>query len=380
VTFERFCPPELIRKHFQQDRIIMFRNGSEILYGGLGGDEDLERIKSTEFGWFAIDEATEVVEDMFMLLSSRLRWILPDGRSPRYTAFLASNPEPGWVKGKFVDRHIEGYAFIKALPRDNPYLPADYDAKLRKDWPDEWVRRYLDGSWDVFSGQVYKEFERGIHVYHEVEMGAWWERFRVIDHGYVNPTCCLWLAVDHDGSMWIYDEHYEAELTISENAKIIKAKHPEFDGTTICDPSMKSKTMQQGRKVWSPADEYRDNGIICLAAFSAHNVMSEAMGIQLVKQRLKSRSLFIHESCGNTIREMIAYKWRDLKSQKQDSRNLPEQAVDKNNHAMDCMRYACMWRPAGSRPPAAPEDTSTYGYAIKKHKQQLNQPFFAGWQ
>jgi hypothetical protein len=40
------------------------------------------------------------------------------------------------------------YCFVPSLPRDNPYLPGDYEAQLRKTYPEDWIKRYLEGSWD----------------------------------------------------------------------------------------------------------------------------------------------------------------------------------------------------------------------------------------
>jgi len=382
VTLEKIAPKGAIMRHVIDDRVIEFWNGSQILYGGLGSQEDVERIKSTEFGWFAIDEATETFEEMFTMLTSRLRWTLPDGTRPPYFGLLASNPEPGWVKKRFVDGHHPNHRFIPALPRDNPYLPGDYDSGLRKMFPEEAAKRYLDGSWDIFEGQIYKEFDRQVHVYdHELftkQDAKYFDKFRVIDHGYRNPTCCLWVAIDFDGKMWIYDEHYKESLTIEENAAIIRTMSDNEDITTICDPSMFSQTMQKGGRIWSPADEYRDNGITCIKPFGSDGKLPEVTGINLVKQRLKNNMLFIHERCIHTIEEIIGYKWKKLRLSDLNSNN-PEQPVDKENHAMDAIRYAVMWRPMNSERPAMPIATDTLHYAILKHKKELGGPFYAGW-
>ena len=382
VTFEKVCPPGAIYRHILDDRIIEFWNGSTIVYGGLGSQEEMERIKSMEFGWFAIDEATETYEEMFTLLASRLRWKLTNGENPPYYGLLASNPEPGWVKKRFVDSRHDNHIFIPALPKDNPWLPEGYDEGLRKMFPEEAAKRYLDGSWDIFEGQVYKEFDRNIHIFsHDIFQGSdsrYFEKFRSIDHGYVNPTCCLWFCVDFDGNLWIYDEHYQSGWTINEHAKEIHRKSGEGHMITLCDPSMFSRTMQKAGRAWSPADEYRDNGIICMRPYGDDGKLTEISGINLVKQRLKAKSLFIHERCRNTINEMIAYKWRKLRLSDQNNR-APEQPVDKENHAMDALRYGVMWRPVNSSKPEMPVPVNSLHYAFLKHKQMMNAPFFAGW-
>jgi phage terminase large subunit len=379
VTFEILCPREFIKNHYRDDRLLEFHNGSQIHYGGLGGQEDLEKIKSTEFGWFAIDEASETFEEMFLLLCSRLRWKLRDGKTPKYRGLIASNPEPGWVKDRFVDQQLPDHVFIPALPRDNPHLPNDYDAKLRQMYPDEWVRRYLDGSWDVFEGQIYKEFDRKTHVYSNQEISPFWEKFRVIDHGYVNPTCCIWAAIDYDGRIWIYREHYERQLTVRENAEIIIAQEPKFQGLTLCDPSMFSNTQQKNGKACSFADDYREAGIVCISPYSDKNWASEGVGINLVKQRFKDNSLLIHESCKNGISEILKYRWRDLRVTDRARKSAPEVPVDKDNHFCDDLRYLCVWKPSGSSAPKKPEAKNTLHFAIMQHKKRIHQPRFAGW-
>lgn len=380
VSFDIICPREFIKNHFRDDRLLEFHNGSQILYGGLGGQEDLEKIKSTEFGWFFIDEASETFEEMFLMLAGRLRWILPNGTRPKYCGFLGSNPEPGWVKDRFIDQQLPDHAFIPALPRDNPYLPPDYDSSLRDMYPDEWVRRYLDGSWDVFEGQIYKEFDRKIHVYANQEVSPYWEKFRIIDHGYVNPTCCIWAAIDFDGRIWIYREHYERQLTVRENAEIIKSREPGFKGMTLCDPSMFSNTQQKNGKACSYADDYRESGIVCISPYSDDNWTSEGVGINLVKQRLKDNSLLIHESCKNGISEILKYRWRDLRVTDRAKKAAPEVPIDKDNHFLDSLRYLSVWKPPNSAPPKRPESKKTLHFAIMEHKKMLRQQRFAGWE
>ena len=380
VTFTKVCPPEFIKNHYRDDRVIEFFNGSEILYGGLGGDEDLERIKSTEFGWFGIDEATESVEEHFLMLCSRLRWQLPDGKFPKFFGLLASNPEPGWVKERFVDARLEDHAFIQALPKDNPKNPANYEEQLRSIYPDEWVRRYVEGSWDVFEGQIYKEFSREKHVYRGVDIGTWWTRFRAIDHGYTNPTACIWAAIDQDGTMWIYDEHYERYLTIQENARLIKARHPKFKGVTLIDPSCFANTQHKGEgKICSVSDEYRSCGIPVISPYSKDGYVEEAVGINIVKRYLKEDRLRIHESCVNLVKEILKYRWRDLKLSDARDKNAPEIPVDKDNHLLDALRYLAVWKPPGSAAPKDPRRTDTLHAAIEAHRKKSGQMEFIGW-
>ncbi len=149
LTLEKFLPSQIVRSHNKSDQEIVLVNGSKILYGGLCDDQKaIERLKSMDLGWFGIDQAEETTESHFFMLGSRLRLMLPN---IRYKGLLTANPEPGWVKNRWVDNHHPDHVFIPALPRDNPHLPPDYESRLRTLYSSNpgLISALLDGSWDV---------------------------------------------------------------------------------------------------------------------------------------------------------------------------------------------------------------------------------------
>jgi len=151
---EELKNPNIGWSHNQQDGKIILPNKSAIIYGGVGTPEEVQKIGSTEFSLIGIDEAGEVDLEPFLFLSSRLRWILPNGTTPHYNILLASNPAHNWLKEYFIDSPRENFIFIQALPKDNiENLPADYIDNLRKIYPQEWVDKYLDGDWNALSGE-----------------------------------------------------------------------------------------------------------------------------------------------------------------------------------------------------------------------------------
>lgn len=156
VDFDMLLPPEFIKKRNETAGEIEFINGSIIILSGL---ENQEKIKTLNLGGFAIDEITQTKRDIFNMLTTRLR--LGHLKEEDYFGWGASNPEPGWVKDMFVDPTINGtidkdFAFIQALPQDNPHLPKTYISNLRKTLPPLWITKYLEGSWDVFDNQIFK--------------------------------------------------------------------------------------------------------------------------------------------------------------------------------------------------------------------------------
>ena len=146
LELQKFLPSDLISLHHGTESYYRLWNGSMIYYGGLGDDQKaIDRLKSMTLGWWGVDQAEETSEGFFYLLASRLRLVLPN---IIYRGLMTANPAPGWVKHRFIEQHLDDHIFIPALPRDNPHLPRDYEKNLRKLYPPELVKQWLEGDWD----------------------------------------------------------------------------------------------------------------------------------------------------------------------------------------------------------------------------------------
>lgn len=155
LTLQDFLDPRIIARHHKSDQYYDFVNGSRLYYGGLkpsGSSNPIDKFKSMDLGWFAIDEASQLPEEMFLIFASRLSLKLP---GIRYRGLLASNPERGWLRSRFISQRLKDHRFVPALPKDNPHNPPDYEEKLREIFPQEWIRRYLEGDWDAMMGENY---------------------------------------------------------------------------------------------------------------------------------------------------------------------------------------------------------------------------------
>lgn len=179
--FDMYCPPHLISKkndteHWRNIRRKNWPPGvvSKVIFREL---KDYMGLGSEEYGAVLIDEAGEVPVNSALMLFSRLRWRLPPaitkhGFHMKYFFVAASNPYPGWFKQWFVERTLPEEVlsklqtrvhFVPALAKDNPYLPPGYEMFLRSIYPADWVKRLMDGDWDVFIGQVYPAFAPNFH-------------------------------------------------------------------------------------------------------------------------------------------------------------------------------------------------------------------------
>ena len=130
------------------DKIITLINGSKLRYGGIGpGADDWQSFMGGEFGFIGLDQAEEFSETEFKMLSTRLRLNIP---GVKYFFVLTCNPDPGWLKERFIEKNLPDHRFVPALPTDNlANLPADYVAKLKDLLDENQIKALLQGDWEA---------------------------------------------------------------------------------------------------------------------------------------------------------------------------------------------------------------------------------------
>jgi hypothetical protein len=340
VTFEQTCPKEFIVQHHRTDHYFRLRTKdpryeSRIWYGGLGGNEgDFESAKGKEYGAFAVDEPSEIDLDTYLTMLGQLRWTLPDGSRPPYQAILGSNPEPGWLEdhfGHLIDAATEACpiitdgqrVYIMALPKDNPYLPPNWEQILRNqaDIPKAWVEKYLAGSWKAASGMVFKELDRREH-YIECPPPEFLKTLSLVgslDHASTGITCFCIDGIDRDGNVFALGSHYVKNQLISQHAEdirklldrwIIRCGKQEFAEKRaksqmgvhwsacgleyiLIDPSTQAKTLQNKNELWSAQDMYAREGIPTMPAWNAVDV-----GVALMEEYIHVKPQHLHPLTG----------------------------------------------------------------------------------
>lgn len=169
---------KLITQHHATDHFIQFYNGSRLWYTGLGDDEKgLVGQMGTTLGFGCIDQVEETSEIHFNNLLGRLSLPL---KGIRYHMLLTANPMPGWVKQKFIENPPDDFIYIPSLPKDNPYLPPNYEQELRARYPRELAAAWLDGDWNVMETgnfllswhEISRAANKEIAVEGELEMGV----------------------------------------------------------------------------------------------------------------------------------------------------------------------------------------------------------------
>lgn len=194
--------------------------------------DDPEKYRSAEFAAVLIDELTRNKVDVFNALRGSRRWPGID-----HTPFVAaSNPTGvghGWVKDVFVDRSFDldetrnlvkvnprtgrapyqrdDFAYVRALPTDNPHNSDEYLAELES-LPDRMRKAFFEGSWDVFEGQAFEEWNSGVHVTgNSIQhlRGCHW--YAGLDWGYRRGWIGL-AAIDAEGNVEFVHEVYFSKV------------------------------------------------------------------------------------------------------------------------------------------------------------------------
>ena len=321
------------------EKNVKYPNGSVLMF--RHGD-DLNSIKNINLGGALMEQAEEMCEDDLWFLKGRLRRqegtrqlrlvCNYDGHNYIYRLF---NEHKTQDDRPFNGRLITTNTFDNA---DN--LPADYIEGLKK-LPKKLQERYLYGSDADMEGVVFDEFSMGANVIDPFEIPVEWNKIVSLDHGITNPTAVLFAAIDWDGNLYIFDEHYEAGKVIAYHASIIKDRGYQNIKDYLIDPSCRAKVNAKAGQFYSIIDEYMDNG---LNFTPANN--SLLAGINRVNTGFKNRQIFIFKSCTNTIREVSNWKWKKLKPGVQ--KNEPDEPEGKDDHTCDALRYIVMSRPLTS--------------------------------
>lgn len=146
--------PEKHYRYNGQTNIITFYNGSEIILKDLfayPSDPNFDSLGSLEITDYFIDEVSQVSQKALNIVRSRVRFKLREYNIPP-KGIITCNPAKGYLYNDFYKPWKDGYlpehyAFIPALPKDNPHLPDSYLQTLSL-LPEQDRKRLLEGDWD----------------------------------------------------------------------------------------------------------------------------------------------------------------------------------------------------------------------------------------
>ena len=344
----------------------------------------------------------EITHEDFLQLLGRLRGNTPYAgedptmprTGPRMIA-LSCNPTLGWPYKKLVKpihdhragRHNEDLICVvnadgtpeldadgKAIPLIEVFeattyenaqnLAPDYIRTLEATYTGKMRDRYLLGKWVAFTGTVYENFDENRHVVPHAHMVEHLQQLRLsgyrlnvlegYDLGLTEPSCYLFAQVDAEGVLYFLDGFYEPlkdhdgiEWQAEEMQRIRAQYMPDdFDTDFLepwADPAIFKRTNAARKVTETTAEMFRGEGI-----YMRRGNNDILKGVIKVRQYLQPRKtvinpfthelgapmLYVSDKLHWMISEFTTWRWK-----RGDDDNSRDQTVDKNNHAMDALRY-----------------------------------------
>lgn len=337
-----------------------YPNGSRIVVGGM---DNPSKIMSAEYDMVYCQEATELTENDWESITTRLRY----GVMPYQQLIADCNPAAPshWLNQRcnlgtttrFGSRHEDNptlwdHALNQWTERGKAYIETlDRLTGVR-------YQRLRLGQWVAAEGQVYDAWRDDIHVVKRADVAeqlanAW--HFGAADWGWVNPGVLQAWAVDYDGRLYLDREHYMTRRPL--------------EGWWI--PRAKALTHDMGIVEWvcDPAEPQN------IALFNAHGLNASGAindilpGITAVQNRIAPEGdahprIFILDDClierdealvearqpWCTVQEIPEYVW----AKNVGGEALKDKPVDAFNHGLDTLRYACAHRDLSGEAVLAP--------------------------
>lgn len=392
---------------------------SEISFQHL---DDPAHLRGRHVGWVWIDEGSEVKRAAWQNLIGRMR--LPSYRG-RYRAFVTGNPEGhNWIYDFFFDEaklktitcggepgaHVPMCVdhddrkcnkrlrlqrrAIHCTSYENYFLPPEYIESMVNSFSADERKRYVEASFDVFEGQVFKEFSHQTHVIQAPS--SWplgrppkeWPRLLACDVGGASPWSFEWCAVDPDNNIVFYDEIYEITTNVDRLVEKALPKMVDEDGQQY---SFRSKVIDYENKI--AAEDLRRRGITFTNAAKMGKAGSVARLSSYLHPNEKHhfpgwhpragqpnapRLFIVGTGCPSLVRELPQQRWKeDLTNERM------KDEMDRTiaNHATDCCLYTVRELPEVAKLPPSPGFTpkqkdlmsALYWEDVKRHEERQKQ-------
>jgi hypothetical protein len=253
ATFERQVVPEGACRLWH-DEEFRYPNGSKVWLFGL---DDPERLKSFEGDMIYVQEVSELAQQEYELLTTR---VTGRGATMPYQQLIADlNPrEPNWW---LYDREKAGTTrFLHVKHADNPTITPERLAPLEA--LTGYLRdRLLLGLRVAAEGMYFTEFDPRLHLVEAFDPPEDWVRWVSVDYGFAHPFVALWYARERPGGhIYVYREVSVAGLRDEQQARLILERSgDERIALVVLDPSMFNARTEQARP--SIAQVYADCGV-----------------------------------------------------------------------------------------------------------------------
>ena len=336
-TFFRLFPRPYIGDYNEVEKTLTMSNGSKIIFRSTS---DPDSLLGSNLLWFFMDEAALAPEYAFQTLISRLKRNEADVTFPMaaYKFWITTNPAgKNWLWKRFFgpDKRKD-FVGIHAPTDENTFLDPSYITMLHEMYGEELAKRFVKGNFDTFVGQIFSEWDENFHIIDESEIPSTWYRFRSIDFGFSKPSCCLWIAEDPDGCLYVYREIYQKGLTGYDLGDMINRMSGNEEYLfTVGDTS--------GAKIDPTSKESIFSQLESKGIFVENAKKQDQFGrILRLKAMISRNEVFVMRNCKFLIDALPQYQWEPDSLKRGSARQAP---LKINDHAVDALMYGMANRP-----------------------------------
>lgn len=339
-----------------------YKNGSTITVGGM---DKAMKIMSSEYDIVYVQEATELTENDWEAITTRLR----NGKVSFQQLMADANPDvpTHWLKVRCGKGRTK---MIRSRHEDNPTL---FDPKTGKITPGGAAymgkldaltgvryQRLRKGIWCAAEGLVYEEWDPEVHLHKQIKVPPIsWTRYITVDFGYTNPMVVQFWAEDEDGRLYLYKELYQTKITVDEMApKILEAmnlKREPRPRMIICDHDAEGRAVLERELKMSTkaAKKSVEDGIQAVKKRMKINEADGRPRLYICEDALVERDKALDDTKkpSGAQEEIVGYIWdRGTVMAQQNGKPPKEHPVKEDDHSMDAMRYMVAERDLRARP------------------------------
>ena len=341
-----------IAKWKESDKSFTFVNGSRLVLGYCATDNDINQYQGQEYDVVCMDEATHFSEFQYSALMACVRGV---NDFPK-RMYLTCNPGGvghAWVKRLFVDKvykkteNPDDYCFIQARVYDNPFLMKSSPGyvQMLENQPDNRREAWLNGDWNVFSGQYFSMWDSDVHVIEPFKIPDWWDRFACIDYGR-DMFAAYEIYTDTQGRAYVTNEIYQSDLLATQAAEMFKKKYGDKFSVIYAPPDLWGKQNATGKSVF---EYFADCGLYLYKAkndrIQGWYDLSEWLQPYVGADDKKTANMMIFNNCKNLTRCLPLLQFDEKKIN--DVSTEPHELT----HAPDAIRYFVAGRPYPSLEP-----------------------------
>ncbi len=342
--------PKGLGKYNEVKHLWTFVNSSTLEFGSLDREMDVLKYQSAEYDLIIFDELTHFTEYQYTYMRSRNRTTLA-GVKPRMRS--GTNPGGighGWVKTMFIDPAPPETVWVTEEGTTRCFIPAKVTdnlilmqrdplyVKRLQSLPENERKALLEGDWDIFAGQYFREFRRDKHVVTPFAIPPEWVRFCSIDWGYNDPCAVYWHAVAPDRHIYTYRELYINQTKASDVAKkMLELSRGEGIEYTKMSQDAWQKRGNDHEKGECIAETFIDEGIYVEKADNDRLNGWQRMHEYLADAPDGKPYWQIFDTCTNLV--------RTLPELVHDEHRVEDVSSKCEDHAAESCRYGLMSRP-----------------------------------